>query len=103
MTGGTGLERGYRRLLACYPRRFRDEHGEELLGVLLASTSDGQHRPGLLESADLVWNGLGMRLHLDNSRSARARAGRMRWPPTAWSARCSCSSPPSPASSSSCR
>jgi hypothetical protein len=32
-----GLERGYQRLLACYPRSFRDEHGEELLAVLLAS------------------------------------------------------------------
>ena len=71
MTGDAGLERGYRRLLACYPRRFRDEHGEELLGVLLASAQDGQHRPGLLESADLVRNGLGMWLHPDNSRSAR--------------------------------
>jgi hypothetical protein len=62
MTGGAGLERGYRRLLACYPRRFRDEHGEELLGVLLASARDGQHRPALLECADLVRNGLEMRL-----------------------------------------
>jgi hypothetical protein len=71
MSGGVGLERGYRRLLACYPRRFRDEHGEELLAVLLADASDGQHRPGVLESADLVRNGLGMRLRPDVSRSAR--------------------------------
>jgi hypothetical protein len=71
MSGDAGLERGYRRLLACYPRRFRDEHGEELLGVLLAGAPDGQHRPGLLESADLVWTGLGMRLRPDVSRSAR--------------------------------
>ena len=71
MTGAAGLERGYRRLAACYPRRFRDEHGEELLAVLLASARDGQRRPGLLESADLVKNGLGMRLRPDNSRSAR--------------------------------
>jgi hypothetical protein len=71
MNGGAGLERGYRRLLACYPRRFRDEHGEELLAVLLADASDGQHRPGVLESADLVRNGLGMRLRPDVSRSAR--------------------------------
>lgn len=71
MNGGAGLERGYQRLLACYPRRFRDEHGEELLAVLLASAWDGQQRPGLAESADLVANGLGMRLHPDVSRSAR--------------------------------
>src|SRR6516164_4929826 len=71
MSGDAGLERGYRRLLACYPRRFRDEHGEELLAVLLADVADGQHRPGVLESADLVRNGLGMRLRPDVSRSAR--------------------------------
>jgi len=71
MSGDAGLERGYRRLLACYPRRFRDEHGEELLAVLLADAADGQHRPGVLESADLVRNGLGMRLRPDVSRSAR--------------------------------
>jgi hypothetical protein len=71
MSSGADLERGYRRMLSCYPRRFRDEHGEELLTVLLASASDGQHRPGLLESADLIRNGLGMRLRPDVSRSAR--------------------------------
>lgn len=71
MSSGAGLEPGYRRLLVCYPRRFRDEHGEELLSVLLASASDGQHRPGLLESADLIRSGLGMRLRPDVSRSAR--------------------------------
>lgn len=71
MSGDSGLVRGYRRLLACYPRRFRDERGEELLAVLLTSARDGQHRPGLLESADLVRNGLGMRLRPDTSRSAR--------------------------------
>src|SRR6202041_375357 len=71
MSGGAGLERAYRRLLACYPSRFRDEQGEELLGVLLPSARDGQQRPGLFESADLVRNGLGMRLHPDVSQSAR--------------------------------
>ena len=73
MNGRAGLERGYRRLLACYPRRFRDEQGEELLAVLLASARDGQHRPGLIDSADLVRSGLGMRLRPDVSRSARQR------------------------------
>ena len=56
------LERRYRRLLACYPARFRDEHGEELLAVLLASARDGRQWPGLAESASLVRSGLGMRL-----------------------------------------
>jgi hypothetical protein len=75
MTGGADLERGYRRLLACYPRRFRDEHGEELLGVLLASARDGQHRPALLECADLVRNGLGMRLRRHGHHQHAPRSG----------------------------
>jgi hypothetical protein len=71
MTGAAGLERGYRRLLACYPARFRSEHGEELVAVLLAGARDGQQRPGLAESASLLRSGLGMRLRPDASQSAR--------------------------------
>jgi hypothetical protein len=71
VTGGAGLERGYRRLLACYPARFRGEHGEELVAVLLAGARDGQRRPALAESASLLRSGLGMRLRPDASRSAR--------------------------------
>jgi hypothetical protein len=71
MTGAPGLERGYRRLLACYPARFRSEHGEELLAVLLAGARDGQRRPGLAESASLLRSGLGMRLRPDASQTAR--------------------------------
>jgi hypothetical protein len=71
VTGAAGLERGYRRLLACYPARFRSEHGEELVGVLLAGARDGQRRPGLAESASLLISGLGMRLRPDVSPSAR--------------------------------
>jgi hypothetical protein len=70
--GAAGLERGYRRLLACYPARFRSEHGEELVGVLMAGARDGQQRPGLPESASLLISGLGMRLRPDVSPSARA-------------------------------
>ncbi len=70
MTGTAGLERGYRRLLVCYPARFRSEHGEELLAVLLAGAGDGQQRPGLAESASLLRSGLGMRLRPDASRTA---------------------------------
>jgi hypothetical protein len=71
MTGTAGLERGYRRLLACYPARFRSEHGEELVGVLLAGAREGQRRPGLAESASLLRSGLGMRLRPDASSAAR--------------------------------
>ena len=70
MTGAAALERRFRRLLACYPARFRDEHGEELLAVLLASARDGQQRPGLAESASLVRSGLGMRLRPGASQTA---------------------------------
>ncbi len=58
----TDLERGYRRLLVCYPRAFRRENGDEILGVLLSSARDGQRRAGLAESADLIRGGLRMRL-----------------------------------------
>jgi hypothetical protein len=70
MTGAAGLERGYRRLLACYPARFRGEHGEELVAVLMAGARDGQRRPGLAESASLLRSALGMRLRPDASPAA---------------------------------
>ena len=56
------LERGYRRLLACYPRAYRQESEQEILGVLMDSARDGQRRPGLAESADLIFGGLWMHL-----------------------------------------
>jgi hypothetical protein len=62
MTDSPDLERGYRRLLACYPRAFRREHAEEVLAVLLASAPDGQKRPRLAESVDVLWSALKMRL-----------------------------------------
>ena len=62
MTGQASLERRYRRLLAWYPRAFRRENGQEILAVLLASAADGQRRPGLAESADLITSGLRMRV-----------------------------------------
>ena len=69
MNDQAGLERGYRRLLACYPRRFRRDSEEEVLAVLLATAHDGQQRPGLAESADLIRGAV--RMHLGLSRSPR--------------------------------
>jgi hypothetical protein len=46
MTDSAGLERGYRRLLACHPRAFRRENEQETLAVLMDSARDGQRRPG---------------------------------------------------------
>lgn len=62
MTDSRGLERGYRWLLACYPRAFRREHAEEVLAVLMANAPQGQKRPRLAESADVFWSALKMHL-----------------------------------------
>jgi hypothetical protein len=70
--GGGGLERGYRRLLACYPRDFRRDSGPEMLGVLMDSARDGQRRPGLAESADLLRGALVLWLRPGVPSSARA-------------------------------
>jgi hypothetical protein len=71
MTDQEHLERGYRRLLAWYPRAFRQESGPEILAVLMACAPDGRRRPGLAESADLIRSGLWMRLRPGVPRSAR--------------------------------
>ena len=71
MTDQEHLERAYRRLLAWYPREFRREHGPEILAVLMAGAPDGQHRPGLAESADLIRSGLWLRLRPSVPHSAR--------------------------------
>ena len=63
------LERGYRRVLACYPKAFRRESGEEILAVLMATAHEGQRRIGLAESADLIMGAL--RMHFGLSRSPR--------------------------------
>ncbi len=70
MTDQAKLERKYRRLLAWYPRAFRRENGQEILAVLRACARDGQRRPGLAESADLIRSGLWMRLCPSVPRSA---------------------------------
>jgi hypothetical protein len=57
------LERRYRRWLACYPRDFRQEHGREILDVLMACAPADRRRPGPAAAADLVRSGLALRLH----------------------------------------
>ena len=54
MSAPTHLERRYRRLLAFYPAAFRRDHEEEILSVLMDGAAEGQRRPGLAESANLV-------------------------------------------------
>jgi hypothetical protein len=58
-------------LLAWYPPAFRRENGEELLVVLMACAPEGQRRPGLAASTDLIRSGLWMRLRPSVPRSAR--------------------------------
>lgn len=65
----TPLERGYRRLLACYPKSFRRENEEEIVAVLIATSCSGQLRPSLAESADLLKGAV--RMHLGLSRAPR--------------------------------
>ena len=62
MNDSASLERGYRRLLACYPKAFRRENEEEILAVLMACAPDGQTRPSLEATADLLKGAMRMRL-----------------------------------------
>lgn len=77
MNETANLERGYRRVLRCYPKAFRQESGPEILGVLLATAAEGQRRIGLAESAALIRGGLRMRLRL-TARPPRAVRGAVR-------------------------
>jgi hypothetical protein len=58
------LARRYRRRLALYPRAYRREHEEEMLAVLLECARPGQEFPRVVESLDLIWGALRMRLRL---------------------------------------
>jgi hypothetical protein len=71
MTDQEHLERAYRRLLGWYPREFRRENEQEILAVLMAGAPDGQRRPGLAQSADLIRSGVWLRLRPGVPRSAR--------------------------------
>lgn len=75
MSEASALERGYRRLLAWYPRSFRREQEDEILAVLMAGARPGQRRPGLLETADLITGALMVRL----LRAWRRRRENRRW------------------------
>jgi hypothetical protein len=70
MNDSAELERRYRRLVARYPRAFRREHEQEILSVLMDCAPEGQRRPGLLESADLVKSAVWMRVRPGAPRSA---------------------------------
>jgi hypothetical protein len=71
MNNSAELERGYRRVLACYPKAFRRENEDEILGVLIDTAEEGQQRIGLAEAAALIRGGLRMRLRPGPSRPPR--------------------------------
>lgn len=67
MSGARGdLERSYRRLLRCYPSRYRARQQEEMLAVLMAGSKPDQARASRAESVDLLagaarsWVGLSL-------------------------------------------
>ena len=72
-TAAARLERAYRRRLACYPRGWRRRNEEEILAVLLACAGDGQDRPGLAASADLLRGAVRARLRPRPGRPATVR------------------------------
>ena len=81
MTDSAHLERRYRRLLAFYPKAFRREHEQELVSVLMAGAADGQRRPRLAESVDLLRNGVLMRVrHTELPSSWEYRHARVMFP-----------------------
>jgi len=71
------LERGYRRLVACYPRSFRKENEEEIVAVLLATALPGQRRPGIAESFDLLRGAARMRMGLTRAPQSVVTAVRL--------------------------
>jgi hypothetical protein len=52
------LERRYRRLLLAYPRSYRRERGDEVIGTLLDAARPEQLRPTRREIGNLIGNGL---------------------------------------------
>jgi hypothetical protein len=62
MSGPEELERNCRRLLAWYPAWHRQIHGEEMIGVLLEAVPEGKRRPGLVETVNVIWAALLIRL-----------------------------------------
>jgi hypothetical protein len=71
MSNSAELERGYRRVLACYPKAFRQESEDEILGVLMDTAEEGQQRVRLAEAAALIRGALRMRLRPGPGRPPR--------------------------------
>jgi hypothetical protein len=79
MTDSTDLERRYRRLLALYPKVFRQENGQEILSVLMAGAAEGQRWPRLAESGDLLKSATVVRLRHPQAWEQRHHPGLWIW------------------------
>jgi hypothetical protein len=78
MSDAPDLERRYQRLLRFFPARYRREHEQEILSVLMAGAKDGQQRPGLADSADLLISAIFMRWR-EMTRQPRWKWERRHW------------------------
>jgi hypothetical protein len=67
MSAEAVLERRYRNLLRAYPKVYRQWHGEELIGTLMAASDPQARRPAFREVFSLVTGGFAAR-----ARNARA-------------------------------
>jgi hypothetical protein len=66
------LEDRYRRLLRFYPRSYRAERGDEMVGTLLETSAAGQVRPARKDARALVLGGLRVRSGFDQRLTAAA-------------------------------
>ncbi|MEV4512040.1 hypothetical protein AB0K00_24115 [Dactylosporangium sp. NPDC049525] len=64
--------RRYRKLLRAYPKAWRADRGDEMLGTLLDAAEPGRRWPSARESASIVVQGLRERLDLRRRRSTGA-------------------------------
>jgi hypothetical protein len=74
MSDLAGLERRYRRLLLWFPAEHRRIYGDEMIGVLIASTPDDREGPTKVAVLDLIGGGLRARF-----RRLRTSDGNPRW------------------------
>jgi hypothetical protein len=75
------LERRYRALLRAYPKAYREQRSEEIIGTLMDAARPGQTTPDWAQRVDLVLAGLRERLRAVTGGRTRPRAGVK----TAWS------------------
>ncbi|SCE84269.1 hypothetical protein [Micromonospora chokoriensis] len=53
------LDQSYRWLMACYPRAYRRQYEDEMIGVLLDDARPGQRRPAMRDALSLLGGAVG--------------------------------------------